>query len=199
MPLQADLSVPHTFNPLRVFVSHSEKGDLDEESKRAVKTIKEICLIPVHPKGASPHDVETDYKNILHDCSIIVVILGRKYSLNVEKEFNYARKNKIDCLLFIKNCRKEKRLKEKIEELYSRFVTYDHFNDLEELETKVKKSIMKLLSERFRSGKRTENVVRKFIHDLDIIEFIEPIESGEYRFRNHSNWGTDEERSGIHY
>lgn len=180
MPAKKESIEPLNFVSLRVFLSHSDKGDLEKESKRVTKAIKDLYLDPLHPKGASPDDVETDYLLILRSCDIIVVILGKKYSLNVEKEFNFAIDSNIDCLLFIKDCKRDKELDKKIKELYSGPVTYDSFNNLKELEKKIKKSIISLLSRRFKSGKKVEITINKLISGGDIRRLAKPIKSGEY-------------------
>jgi len=143
-----------------------------------------VCIQkdPVHPKGASPDDVITDYITILRDCDLIIVILGERYSYHVENEFNYAIRNGIDCLLFIKNCEKEEQLDKKIKQLYSdsRLITYERFEDLRELETQIKESIMSLLSKRFRSGKKVEKAVLKLISKGDIKLPAKSITPGPY-------------------
>jgi len=183
MPPEDESTIPQTFVPLRVFLSHSDKGDLEDEGKTATKAVKDLYLHPVHPKGASPDDVVTDYLMTLENCDIVVVILGEKDSPNVQNEFNFAIKNGIDCLMFIKDCEKDEELDKKIEKLYSVDVTYCRFDNLGEFEIEIKKSIINLLSRRFKSGKKMENAVTRFVSEVGVLRFAKPIIPGEYLYQ----------------
>lgn len=135
--------------PLRVYISYSWKGDLNEERDMVKELVeRDLLMYPVVPSGASPTDVTINYLNLVRDSDILVVLLGALYSSHVENEFKFALENDILTLVFIKDCEHEEELKRKIELLYYR-VTCKPFKTLDDLKKWLRKRLSKSLQEDF--------------------------------------------------
>ena len=149
--------------PLRIYISCSWKGDLDNERQTAEKLIKvDLLMSPVYPRLASPDDITSDYCRRLADCDIAIVLLGSKYSENVEKEFRFALTNDIPTLVFQKECEREEKLQEKIENLY-RNVTVKSFMNIDQLEKEIKEAIIDCLGTIFRDKREIERAIKPLL------------------------------------
>ena len=166
---------------LKIFVSSSQKGDLNNEREVAIKLIKKLSFIPVYFESAesTPFSPDTTYFRKIQSSDIVIVLLGELYTPHVENEFRYAVSERIDTLVFIKKCKREEELREKIKSLYFK-VTYGEFTDTQELERKLKKSIICLVSQRFRSHKNIEKMINKAISDGDVNLPLTKIGEKEY-------------------
>jgi len=144
--------------PLRIYISCSWKGDLDDERAVVEDLVrKDLLMHPVYGRS-SELDIVSDYLMRLSDCDIAIVLLGSKYSKHVEKEFIYALNvYEIPTLVFKKNCEREKRLQDKIDSIYH-YTSITPFKNKSELKKVVKKELSSLLEEdircNFRSRKR---------------------------------------------
>jgi len=149
--------------PLRIYISSSWKGDLDDEKGATESLIeKELLMSPVYPSVASPLDITSDYYDRLRVCDIVIVLLGSKYSENVEKEFGFALNNNIPTLGFKKECEHEEALQKKIETLYH-IVSLRAFRTVEELKKEVKTSIIDLLGKTFQSNRKIVDAITPLI------------------------------------
>jgi hypothetical protein len=161
-------------SPLRVYISASWKGDLDNEIKAVEKLIKlDLLMFPVYPREASIRDVPSDYFKKMNECDFVVVILGSMYSKHVNNEMNYAFINKIPVLCFIKDCEKDKELDKEICKLKDNRIITRPFKTIEDLKKEVKEGVINLLSEKFKDYIEIEKTILRLISD-GRIEIIKP-------------------------
>lgn len=134
---------------LKIYVSASWKGDLDEEINTARDLINnDLLMEAVFPEGPSERQVTDEYLKLINDCDILLVILGKFYSSHVENEINHAFKNDIPVLCFVKKCDKENKLVDLISKIRISVVSEDF--DVTNLNKEIKKAIMKILTNKFK-------------------------------------------------
>ena len=161
-------------SPVRVYISASWKGDLDDELRSVEDLIKsDLLMTPIYPAGASIRDVSSDYFKKLNDCNLVVVILGSCYSEHVNNEINYALSNNIPVLCFTKDCEREEKLDEEISKLKDKRIITTPFKVVGDLEKEVKEAIINLLSEKFKDYIEIEKSILRLIYD-GRIEIIKP-------------------------
>jgi nucleoside 2-deoxyribosyltransferase len=161
-------------SPLRIYVGASWKGDLENEKNEFEELIKsDLLMAPIYPREASTKDVTTDYFKKMNECDLVVVILGSMYSSHVNNEINYAFRNDIPVLCFVKDCDKDKELSEEIINLQTKRIVTMQFKTIEELKKEAKEAIINLLSEKFKDHKEIEKSILKLISD-GRIEIIKP-------------------------
>jgi nucleoside 2-deoxyribosyltransferase len=159
---------------LRVYISSSWKGDVEEERKGVEELIKsEILMIPIYPQGASVRDIPSNYFKKINECDIVVVILGKLYSEHVDNEINYAFNHRIPVLCFIKDCEKEQKIEEVIGKVKDQRIITTSFKTIEDLKTGVKEAIINLICEKFRDFIQIEKSILRLISD-GRIEIIKP-------------------------
>lgn len=164
---------------LRVYISSSWKGDLDDERETVESMVREDLLMhPVYSRG-SDLDITTDYFARLNVCDLVVVLLGSIYSVHVENEFSFALNNEIPTLVFAKDCEREKELGDKIESLY-RLLPVIPFKDVFALKKEVKERIIELLGRKFQEHRKIEKAIKPLIGDAIRITHPKPPES-EYK------------------
>ena len=161
-------------SPLRVYLSSSWQGDLDDERKAVEKLIEsDLLMVPIYPRQASIRDVPSDYFKKMNECDFVVVILGSRYSKHVDNEINYAFNNKMPVLCFIKECKRQKNLKEEISKLKDNRIISRPFKTIEDLIKEVKEAVINLLSEKFKDYIEIEKAILRLISD-GRIEIIKP-------------------------
>jgi len=161
-------------SPLRVYISTSWKGDLEDERKAVEELIKsDLLMKTIYPREASIRDVPSDYFKKMNECDFVVVILGSMYSKHVNNEINYAFANKIPVLCFIKNCERDTELEEEISKLQDNRIVTRPFKNIEDLKKEVKEAIINLLSEKFKDYIEIEKSILRLIND-GRIEIIKP-------------------------
>lgn len=161
-------------SPLRVYISLSWKGDLDNERESVEELIKsELLMIPIYPQEASIRDVPSDYFKKMNECDFVVAIIGSMYSKHVSNEINYGFTNKIPVLCFIKDCEKDRELEEEISKLKDNRIITRPFKIIEDLKKEVKEAIINLLSEKFKDYIEIEKAILRLISD-GRIEIIKP-------------------------
>ena len=162
---------------LRVYISSSWKGDLDDERETVESMVREDLLMhPVYSRG-SDLEITTDYFARLNLCDLAVVLLGSIYSFHVENEFRFALNNEIPTLVFAKDCEREKELENRIKSLY-RLLPVIPFKDVSALKRKVKERIIELLGRKFQEHRKIEKAIKPLIGDAIHIIHPKPLESG---------------------
>jgi nucleoside 2-deoxyribosyltransferase len=162
-------------SPLRIYVSSSWKGDLEEERKGVEELIKsDLLMIPVYPQEAAIRDVSSNYFKKVNECDLVIVILGALYSEHVDNEINYAFSNGIPVLCFIKEGEKqEQKLTEIISKLKNQRIIPKLFGTTEDLRQEVKEAVINLLSEKFKDCVQIEKAIVRLIND-GRIEILKP-------------------------
>ena len=161
-------------SPIRVYISASWKGDLEDERKAVEELIEsDLLMVPIYPQHASSRDVSSDYFKIMNSCDLVVVILGSLYSKDVNNEIEYAFKNKMPVLCFTKDCEKEEELDEEISKLKDRRIITMSFKAIEDLKKEVKEAVITLLSDKFKDYIEIEKSILGLIND-GRIEIIKP-------------------------
>jgi len=160
--------------PLRLYISASWKHDLDNEIKITEELVtKDLLMLPVFPRSASSRDLSSDYFKKINECDLIIVILGKNYSENVNNEINYSLNNNKKILCFVKDCERDKKLEEEIIELQNKRIVTKQFKDIEDLKNSLKESVIELLSEKFKDYLEIERTILKLINDGKI-EVLKP-------------------------
>ena len=161
-------------SPIRVYISTSWKGDLEDERKAVGELIEsDLLMVPSYPQHASSRDVSSNYFKIMNTCDLVVVILGSRYSKNVNNEINHAFSNNIPVLCFTKGCEREEKLEEVLNKLKDKRITTTSFKVVGDLEKEVKEAIINLLSEKFKDYIEIEKSILRLISD-GRIEIIKP-------------------------
>ena len=161
-------------SPLRVYISASWKGDLENERKSVEELIKsDLLMSPIYPRGSSIRDVPSDYFKKMNECDLVVVILGSRYSKHVNNEINYAFRNKIPVLGFIEDCEKDAELDKEINNLENNRIVTRQFKNIADLKKEVKEAVINLLSEKFKDYIEIEKSILRLISD-NRIEIIKP-------------------------
>ena len=101
-------------------------------------------MFPVYPKHAAIRDVPSDYFKIMGDCDLVIVILGERYSEHVNNEINYAFRNKMPVLCFIKDCERDRELDEEVGLIETNRVTTTKFKTLEDLCIGLREAVLEL-------------------------------------------------------
>lgn len=121
-------------SPLRVYISSSWSGDLEDERSAAEDLIKsDLLMFPVYPKHAATRDVPSDYFKIMGECDLVVVILGERYSEHVFNEINYAFRNNMPVLCFKKDCERDGELDEEVGLIETNRVITTKFRTVDDL------------------------------------------------------------------
>lgn len=149
---------------LRVFISYSWKGDLDQERDVVKKIIEEDLLMDTVSFPTSSINVTLNYLREIKDSDIVVVLLGKFYSSNVENEFCFALEQDIPTLVFIRDSEHENELEKKINDLY-RVVKYESFKTLDDLKKAVKEAIIQELTRRLRAHRKIEKTLKPLLGD----------------------------------
>lgn len=140
---------PMSYNPLKIFISSSWQGELNDDNKAVAEEIISLDLEPITGNGIS------DFPPILHchkkvnEGNILIVILGKELRPLVRKECHFALQNYIPILGFIKEVDKDKDLTNYIKYL-RRYITYDTFSSIKQLRKKIKFTLIEKISESFR-------------------------------------------------
>jgi nucleoside 2-deoxyribosyltransferase len=164
---------------IRVYISTSWKGDLEDERKAVEDLIKsDLLMFPIYPRHASSRDVSSDYFKIMNSCDLVIVILGSCYSEHVNNEINYAFSNNIPVLCFTKDCEREEKLDEEISKLKDKRIITTPFKVVGDLEKEVKEAIINLLSEKFKDYIEIEKSILRLISDGRIETLkLQPLQS----------------------
>ena len=140
---------PLSYNPLKIFISSSWQGELDDVNRIAIETIYSLGLQPITGDGVS------NFSPILH-CSrkvkegdILIVFLGKELRPIVRRECDTALQNNIPILGFIQKVEKDPVLTKYINFL-SKYITYHEFSDVEQLRDNIKYALIENISENFR-------------------------------------------------
>jgi len=168
--------------PLRIYISCSWKGDLDDERAVVEDLVrKDLLMHPVYGRS-SELDIVSDYLMRLSDCDIAIVLLGSKYSKHVEKEFIYALNvYEIPTLVFKKNCEREKRLQDKIDSIYH-YTSITPFKNKSEFKKVVKERIIELVGRRYKMQLQIEKTIKQMIGSQIMVNYPKVPET-EYKER----------------
>lgn len=146
------IKISFSFNPLKIFISSSWT---DDSIKEELKKIEEVFIPNLYLK-LTKGDLGSDDSTRLHslkivgESNIIIIILGKKFSEIVVDEYNEAKENDIPILVFVKNrLEMEKNLQIFFENIKNER-TYRRFESLDELKEIMSKTIINLISEKFR-------------------------------------------------
>lgn len=158
------IKISLSFNPLKIFISSSWKGDLKEEIKITENAIKSLNLKPITGDSGSEVPVKLHSTNRVKDSDILVLILGEKFSEIVELEYYKALENHIPVLAFVKEVSiKEEKLKNFIENLKIN-LTYSKYSNVKNLRKQLRENLMGLISERYRHYQTIYETVLKWIN-----------------------------------
>jgi hypothetical protein len=152
-------------HPLKIYISSSWQGDLNEENQIIGPFIEsELLFFPAMPRSAAPRDVTSNYFKIILECDFVIAILGSRYSSDVENEVRFANEHNLPTLCFIKDGNKEGELEALIIKIRETAVTKG-FNNIDDLKNKVKEGVLTYLAETFRDHKTTEKAMIDLVKD----------------------------------
>jgi len=186
---------PTSFNPLKIFISSSWKGDLDYENKAAAKGIKDLNLIPITGDGVSNFPPITHCKRKVKEGDILIVILGKKFRSLVQNECNKALQNEIPILGFIKKYKREEDEREVGERLINfhgylkKHITFNNFFEPEDLKKRIIYALIEIISKNFRNFQEIYKKIYNWIIDgpLELTRFSFESIKREYELDNEND------------
>lgn len=157
-----------SFNPLKIFISSSWKGDLKLEFDEIVQLIKSMKFQP------TTGDMGSESSTIIHSIKkvkisdILILVLGNFFSEIVQKEYYAALENNIPVLVFIKkNTGREQELTKFIQNIKEN-LTYTEFSELKDFKKSVRQNLINLISEKFRHYQSIHRIILSLISDFTL-------------------------------
>lgn len=157
-----------SFNPLKIFISSSWKGDLNQDFDEIVQLIKSMKFQPT--TGDMGSESSTKIHSVLRvkNSDILILVLGKLFSETVQAEYYEALENNIPVLAFIKeNSERDKELTKFILNLKEN-LTYSEFSELKDLRKSVRYDLINLISEKFRHYQSIHRIFLRWISDYTL-------------------------------
>ena len=157
-----------SFNPLKIFISSSWKGDLKLEFDEIVQLIKSMKFQPTTGDMGSESSTMIHSIKRVKNSDILILVLGKSFSPIVQKEYYEALENNIPALVFIKkNSERDKELTIFIQNIKEN-LTYSEFSDLKDLKKRVRHDFINFIYEKFSTYISIQRIILILISDYSI-------------------------------